>query len=178
MLFSRWPCISHAARVALAVFSMAAAAAGEQATGRVTHNGKAMEVQGALAVLDSGGYQLEIFLLPRKPTAEDLARAGHSPPGTYAYLMLYVSSLETATSKHELPLMVQVADIAGKNTSATVFAPHGKGSLSGTIKPGQTIELTATDEATDDSNAKRNPKAPKDVVSWDVKLSVKVLAGP
>jgi hypothetical protein len=158
------------------VLALAGASASAQTTGTLTHNGVTMPVKAAVALLDSSGTDLNIYLMPFVPSAAETAllqKEGQAflmqKQGPYG--RLWLSWYDAADAADAGRMEKMTATLTGENISKPDLRmgrrlPKGfKGSLTGAVKPGEPITFTSSGS---DANG-------SDTVAWDVKVSTKVL---
>jgi len=159
--------------IALGSLLLAGAPASAQTTGTLTHDRVAMPVKAAVAVLDAKGTGLRVYVLPFVPSAAETALLQKESTlflmqkkSAYGSFWLKWFAAADAGKMEKASVSLTGHDISKPSSSLSrMFMSGFKGSLTGELKPGATIDFTAagsSDEA-------------RDTVAWDVKVTTKVL---
>jgi hypothetical protein len=163
----------------IATFSFAsilaalAAPASAQTTGTLTHDGVAMPVKAAVAVLNAKGTSIRIYVLPFEPTAAETALLQKESTlflmqkkSAYGSFRLVWFGAADAGRMDKASVSLTGNDISKPNSNLSrMFMSGFKGTLTGELKPGASIGFTAAGSA---------PES-RDTVAWDVKVQTKVL---
>jgi hypothetical protein len=155
------------------ILAALAAPAAAQTTGTLTHDGVAMPVKAAVAVLNTKGTSVRIYVLPFVPTAAETALLQKESTlfllqkkSAYGSFRLVWFDAAEAGKMDRASVSLSGNDISKPNASLSrMFMSGFKGSLIGELKPGGTIAFTAAGSA---------PES-RDTVAWDVKVQTKVL---
>jgi hypothetical protein len=153
--------------------ALAGARASAQTTGTLTHDGVAMPVKAAVAVLDAKGSGLRVYVLPFVPSAAETALLQKESTlfllqkkSAYGSFRLKWFDAAAAGQMDKVSVSLSGNDISKPNTSLSrMFMSGFKGTLTGELKTGGTIGFSAAGSA---------PES-RDTVAWDVKVSTKVL---
>lgn len=160
----------------LALGAVAAASVGPasaQTTGTLTHDGVAMPVKAAVAVLAAKGTSVRIYLLPFQPTAAETALLQKEntlfllqKKSAYGSFRLVWFGAAEVGQMDKASVSLSGNDISKPNTTMSrMFMSGFQGTLTGELKPGATIGFTAAGAA---------PES-RDTAAWDVKVQTKVL---
>jgi hypothetical protein len=155
------------------LLALSAGPASAQMTGTLTHDGVAMPVKAAVAVLDAKGTGLRVYVLPFVPDAAETALLQKESTlflmqkkSAYGSFRLKWFDPASAGNMDKASVSLTGNDISKPNTSLNrMFMSGFKGSLTGELKPGAEVAFTAAGAA---------PEA-RDTVAWDVKVTTKVL---
>ena len=132
-----------------------------------------MPVKAAVAVLDTRGTGLRVYVLPFVPTAAETALLQKESTlflmqkkSAYGSFRLKWFDAAKAGKMDDVSVSLSGNDISKPNTSLSrMFMSGFKGTLTGELKAGATIGFTAAGSA---------PES-RDAVAWDVKVTTKVL---
>lgn len=158
------------APVALAALAVPALA---QTSGTLTLDGAAMPVKAAVAVLDTDGTGIRIYVLPFEPTAAEAADLQKQntlflvkKKSAYGSFWLNWFGAADTGKMDKVSVSLTGHDFGKSNqTWSRMFMSGFKGTLTGAMKPGATIAFTAAGSAAEN----------RDSVAWDVKVHTKVL---
>ena len=150
-----------------------ASAVSAQTTGTLTHDGIAMPVKAAVAVLDANGKGLRVYVLPFVPSAAETALLQKESTlflmqkkSAYGSFRLKWFDAAEAGKMDKVSVSLSGNDISKPNTSLSrMFMSGFKGTLTGALKPGAEVAFGAAGSA---------PEA-RDTVAWDVKVTTKIL---
>ena len=164
---------SFASFLAVTLLALSGAPASAQTTGTLTHDGVAMPVKAAVAVLDAKGTGLRVYVLPFAPTAAETALLQKESTfflmqkkSAYGSFWLKWFAVADAGQMEKVSVSLTGHDVSKPSTSLSrMFMSGFKGTLTGELKPGATIGFTAAGSA---------PES-RDAVAWDVKVTTKVL---
>jgi hypothetical protein len=156
-----------------AVLALAVPAAA-QTTGTLTHDGVAMPVKAAVAVLNAKGTSVEIYVLPFVPTAAETALLQKDntfflmqKKSAYGSFRLVWFGASDVGNVEKMSVSLSGNDFSKSGAMLSrMFMSGFKATVTGELKPGGTIGFVA---AGSDKDA-------KDSVAWDVKIQTKVLA--
>jgi hypothetical protein len=179
---SRRVVVSVAALVSSVALSSRPASA--QVTGTLTHNGTAMPVKAAVAVWDAKRPALKVHFLPFVPSAQETAalqkndtfwlldKPGSDPKKWPASPHGSITLSWTFDPKSAGNLAKAWADVyafgIGKpnsNLNSSLTEGELKGTLTGPVKDGSTVTFNSAGEQSFE----------KDKLTWDVKVTTKVL---
>lgn len=144
-----------------------------QTTGALTHDGVAMPVKAAVAVLDAKGTGLRVYVLPFVPSAAETALLQKESTfflmekkSAYGSFWLKWFSAADAGKMEKVSVSLTGNGVSKPNASLSrMFMSGFKGTLTGELKPGATIAFTAAGADADG----------RDKAAWDVKVQAKVL---
>jgi hypothetical protein len=157
----------------VSLLALAGARASAQTTGTLTHDRVAMPVKAAVAVLDTKGTGLRVYVLPFVPSAAETALLQKESTlflmqkkSAYGSFWLKWFTAADAGKTEKMSVSLTGSDISKPNTSLSrMFMSGFKATLTGELKPGATIGFTAAGSAAES----------RDTVAWDVKVQTKVL---
>lgn len=169
---------------ALLVLALSSAAASAQVAGTLTHNGTPVAVKGVVAVWDAKRPALKVHLLPFVPSAQETAALQKndsfwlldkpsSDPGKWpasphgSITVNWSFDPKSAGNLAKAWADVYAFGIGRPNSNLNFSLTEGelKGTLTGPLKEGSTVTFETTGEGSME----------KDKLTWDVKLTTKVL---
>ena len=164
---------STAAAGAFASFLALSGPVSAQTTGTLTHDGVAMPVKAAVAVLDTKGTGLRVYVLPFVPTAAETALLQQErtlflmeKKSAYGSFLLKWFMAADVGQMEKVSVSLRGNDISKPNATLNrMFMSGFKGTLTGELKPGATIAFAAAGADADS----------RDKAAWDVKVQANVL---